>query len=452
MYKALITILLNCTLTILPASVSASQPEIKRNAQEIRLALVIGNGGYQSSPLKNPVNDAADMASALKKLGFEVIHKENSGLRAMEEAVRLFGRRLKGGGVGLFYFAGHGVQIAGKNYLIPIGARMEEETDVKFEAMDAGRVLDAMYNAANRLNIVILDACRNNPFARSFRNVSKGLARMDAPTGTIIAYATAPGKLAADGVGRNGTYTRHLLRHITAGSMKVEEFFKNVRVGVLKETNRLQTPWESSSLTGDFYFAGGSALVDKPQPTQQPPKPEPVTTSVQPSASLRSLPATLSDDDIKAMLKKHNFCDKDWNKSVDFKNDFKDNGNGTVTDRKTGLMWQQSGSDGDMKYKDTDDYVGRLNRKNLGGYSDWRLPTLEELASLLESQKMNDDLYIDPVFDKKQQFCWSSDTAKGLSGLAWGIDFSDGSRVPDEGYLDGKGHDGGSVRVVRAGQ
>lgn len=152
------------------------------------------------------------------------------------------------------------------------------------------------------------------------------------------------------------------------------------------------------------------------------------------------------------MLKKHNFFDKDWNKSGDFKNDFKDNGNGTITDRKTGLMWQQSGTDGDMKYKDTDDYVRRLNRKKLGGYNDWRLPTLEELASLFERQKMNDGLYIDPVFDKKQRFCWSSDTVKGSSGLALGLDFRDGGRIPDPGYLDGKGHDGGCVRVVRAGQ
>lgn len=277
MYKALITILLICALIIMPTSMNASQYTIEGNTQETRLALVIGNGAYQNSPLRNPVNDAADMAGALKKLGFEVIHKKNSGLRVMEEAVRLFGRCLKGGGgVCLFYFAGHGIQISGKNYLVPIGARIQEETDVKYEYMDAGLVLDAMYNAENRLNIVILDACRNNPFARSFRSVSKGLARMDAPTGTIIAYATAPGKLAADGVGRNGTYTRHLLRHIAAAGMKAEDFFKNVRVGVLKETNRLQTPWESSSLTGDFYFAGGKALMDKPQPTQQPPKPEPV--------------------------------------------------------------------------------------------------------------------------------------------------------------------------------
>ncbi len=149
MYKALITILLICALIIMPTSMNASQHTIKGNTQETRLALVIGNGAYQSSPLRNPVNDAEDMAGALKKLGFEVIHKKNSGLRAMEEAVRLFGRRLKGGGgVGLFYFAGHGIQISGKNYLVPIGARIQEETDVKYESMDAGLVLDAMYNYA----------------------------------------------------------------------------------------------------------------------------------------------------------------------------------------------------------------------------------------------------------------------------------------------------------------
>ncbi len=161
MYKSLIAILLICALTILPASMNAAQRTIKRNTLETRLALVIGNGAYKNSPLRNSVNDARDMTEALKKLGFEVIYKKNSGLRAMEKAVRKFGKRLKNGGAGLFYFAGHGVQTEGKNYLIPVGAEIEQETDVKYEAMDAGRVLDAMYNAENRLNIVILDACRN---------------------------------------------------------------------------------------------------------------------------------------------------------------------------------------------------------------------------------------------------------------------------------------------------
>jgi hypothetical protein len=235
--------------------------------REHRLALVIGNAGYIHSPLKNPVNDARDMAGSLQKLGFDVIHKENVGQREFEEAIRDFGIRLrKVGGVGLFYYAGHGVQVQSDNFLIPIDARIYQETDIKYEAIHAGRVLDAMYNAANRMNIVILDACRDNPFARSFRSSAKGLARMDAPTGTLIAYATSPGNVAADGDRRNSYYTKHLLKQMPDPKLTIEKVFKNVRVGVIQETNNRQVPWESSSLTGDFYFN-----TPKRRPTQSPP-------------------------------------------------------------------------------------------------------------------------------------------------------------------------------------
>jgi len=233
--------------------------------QENRFALVIGNGGYKSSPLRNPANDARDMAARLRKLGFEVMHRENASQRSMEAAIRRFGRSLRKGGVGLFYFAGHGVQVNGRNYLIPIGADIEKETEVKYEAVDAGRVLDEMYEAGNGLNIVVLDACRDNPFARSFRTRTGGLARMDAPTGTFIAYSTAPGSIAADGEGRNGIFTHHLLKNIPKPGLKIEDILKEVRKGVISETNNKQVPWQSSSLTGDFYFVASSgAVIEKP--------------------------------------------------------------------------------------------------------------------------------------------------------------------------------------------
>jgi formylglycine-generating enzyme required for sulfatase activity len=220
-----------------------------------RLALVIGNGAYKSAPLKNPPHDAADMTERLKKLGFQVIHKENADQRIMKKAIREFGRTLrKNGGIGLFYFAGHGIQVDGRNYLIPVNAMIETESDIEFESVDAGRVLGQMEEAGNPLNIVLLDACRDNPFERSFRTNSKGLARMDAPRGSLIAYATAPGATAADGEGRNGVYTKHLLSHMATPGIKVEDVLKRVRVDVIKETGNKQIPWESSSMTGDFYF------------------------------------------------------------------------------------------------------------------------------------------------------------------------------------------------------
>ena len=177
--------LISCALVLLTSSIAIS-------GKESRTALVIGNGAYKSSPLSNPVNDANDMAAALKKLGFSVRLKINADQRSMERSIREFGKDLRSGSIGLFYFAGHGLQVHGRNYLIPIGADVGSEADIKYEAVDAGRVLSQMYEAENGLNIIILDACRDNPYARSFRSSEKGLAKMDAPTGSILAYATAP--------------------------------------------------------------------------------------------------------------------------------------------------------------------------------------------------------------------------------------------------------------------
>jgi hypothetical protein len=222
-----------------------------------RLALVIGTAAYESSPLKNPVNDATDMGSMLKNLGFEVISRLNANQKQMEAAIREFQGKLNKESMGLFFFAGHGMQVGGVNYLIPIGAKISQESDIKYESVDAGRVLDAMHNAGNPLNIVILDACRDNPFARSYRSSSKGLARMDAPTGTFIAYATAPGDTAADGEGRNGVFTKYMLEYMPTPNLEVDKVLKKVRVSVMRETSKRQVPWQSSSLTGDFFFRGG---------------------------------------------------------------------------------------------------------------------------------------------------------------------------------------------------
>ena len=218
------------------------------------LALVIGNSAYKSAPLTNPTNDAEDMMTALEDLDFEVIHRSDASQKEMEEAIRDFGKQLREFEVGLFYFAGHGIQVDGRNYLIPVDAQIETESDVKYESVDAGRVLGKMEDVENDLNIIILDACRDNPFARSFRTQSYGLAKMDAPKGSLIAYATAPGSVAADGTGRNGIYTKHLLKYMREPGLPIESVLKKVRIDVMEETGDKQVPWESSSLRGDFYF------------------------------------------------------------------------------------------------------------------------------------------------------------------------------------------------------
>ena len=230
-----------------------SLPGIVTAAQELRTALVIGNSAYSSGPLKNPVNDATDMAAMLKNLGFSVTLKKEATLQEMDEAIEAFGNSLKRGGVGLFYYAGHGVQVNGTNYLLPIGAKINKETDVKYQAVDANKILDEMANANNGLNIIILDACRDNPFTRTFRNATRGLAIVSsAPSGTFISYSTSPGSVARDGKARNSPYTAALLQYMQAPGLTISDVFVNVRAKVKKETG--QVPWELSSLEGRFYF------------------------------------------------------------------------------------------------------------------------------------------------------------------------------------------------------
>jgi len=225
---------------------------------ESRVALVVGNSGYAEAPLKNPVNDAADMARALRGLSFDVDLRTDASRADMKTALRRFARHLREGGVGLFYYAGHGIQSRGRNYLIPVDASIQSEAELEYESVDANLVLSYMDNARSRVNIVILDACRNNPFARSFRSVSRGLAQMEGGRGTFIAFATAPGSVAADGDGRNGLYTRYLLESLKHRDSDIGRVFRRVTAEVSRTTGGEQVPWISSSLTGDFYFDPGS--------------------------------------------------------------------------------------------------------------------------------------------------------------------------------------------------
>jgi uncharacterized caspase-like protein len=233
---------------------------------ERRVALVIGNSAYgpEIGALANPSNDAADMAEALEAAGFETMLKLDVDRDEMQRAVIDFGRSLDDGGVGLFYYAGHAVQVDGNNYMIPLGAQIDREDYVPLEAVDINQVLGRMGGADNRLNIVVLDACRNNPFRSISRGVSRGLAQTSAPTGTYIAYSAGPGQVAFDGERRNSPYTASLLEMMAQPGLSLEEVFKGVRVKVLASTEDQQTPWTSSSITGDFYFR-------QPEPEAAPP-------------------------------------------------------------------------------------------------------------------------------------------------------------------------------------
>lgn len=239
------------------ALVSTAQNPPVYKANEPRIALVIGNAHYDTSPLANPINDARAMARTLESLSFDVTIAVDADQKTMKNAIRDFGTRLRSTrGVGLFFFAGHGMQVNGENYLIPVRAPIDVEADVAIETVPLGSVLAKMDGAGNRLNLVILDACRNNPFARSFRSSSRGLALTDAPMGTYISYATAPGRVAADGSGSHGVFTEAILKHIATKGKSVESLFMSVRSDVVGATNGQQMPWSSSSLTTEFFFAG----------------------------------------------------------------------------------------------------------------------------------------------------------------------------------------------------
>jgi len=270
---------------------------------EKRVALVIGNSAYKLiSPLENPRNDAAVMASTLKELGFNVVEAKNADRKGMARAIKDFGKRLRRAGpqsVGLFFYAGHGVQAGGSNFLIPLGAPIQDEEDLEIQAVSASWVLRQMKLAKNALNIVIMDACRNNPFRGIFRSATRGLARMNAPSGSLIAYAAAPGQLAADGKGANSPYTAALVAAMRKQGLPLEQVFKRERVAVEKATGNQQTPWEESSLKGDFYFR--SKVAPKPAPFVSP---APATSGLTPEMLFwQSIQDSQRPEEFEAYLK-----------------------------------------------------------------------------------------------------------------------------------------------------
>jgi uncharacterized caspase-like protein len=232
--------------------------DIQLYKNEKKTALVIGNGAYKNGPLKNAVNDALDMAATLSAKGFNVILKQNATRTDMRDAIREFAKEIEQEGVGLFYYSGHGMQVDGVNYLVPVDANIEVKAEVAEECISAATVLRVMEYSKNRINVIILDACRNSPFRSFSRSDEKGITKMDPPKGakqgSIIAFATAPGDVASDGDGRNGFYTSKLLKYINTPGLTLEEVFKKVRIEVSGESNGRQIPWENNSLTGDFFF------------------------------------------------------------------------------------------------------------------------------------------------------------------------------------------------------
>jgi hypothetical protein len=250
-----------CIAGTVIATDAAAQPMRGVSLTEDRVALVIGNAAYKRDPLDNPVNDARLIARTLDKAGFKVALRENLDRAAMLTALREFAAQLTENTVAVLYYAGHAMQLRDHNFMFPVDAEIRSEDEIAIQGMDLTFILSQMSRAKSRVNIVILDACRDNPFAKRAASSTSalGLAQMDAPIGTLLAYATAPGKQAPDGIGAGGNsvYTAQLAKYLLTPGLPVELMFKRVRESVVRESHQLQVPWEHSSLLGEFAFVPG---------------------------------------------------------------------------------------------------------------------------------------------------------------------------------------------------
>lgn len=334
-----------------------------------RLALVIGNKDYARSPLDNPINDAQDMKSVLEQVGFRVIYRENADLTTMNDAVREFTQALNKSSVGLVYYSGHGAQADDANYLIPVGSDITSKAELKSRAYDAGIILSEMEGVGNPINIVILDACRNNPFKGS-KGGAEGLTTMSGPRGSLIAYATAPGSVAADGAsGRNGIYTSYLKQYIAQPGLKIEEMFKKVREAVIKK-NPDQIPWENSSMTGDFCFSGCNVTPD--QKLQNPiDSPTDNTIDIFKSATNHSLDIEMvSIPKLKISIGKFEITQKQW-KSVMGKNPSKFSSCGDNCPVEM------------VSWEDVDSFMKKISKINGKNY---RLPTEDEWYTVCQAE------------------------------------------------------------------
>ena len=488
---------------------------LKKMKSERRVALIIGNSRYDDSPLKNPVNDARLMAKTLKELDFEVIVKTDANYADMMESIDKFGEKIRGGGVGLFYYAGHGMQIDGINYLIPIKSGISNDKQVKYKAVNSGLVLANMENAGNRMNIMILDACRNNPFSRSFRNVQNGLASMEAPKGSYVAYATGPGKVASDGKGVNGLFTESFVKALEKPGMKIEEVFKDTRALVMKETGDSQIPFTSSSIVGDFYFKlpegnasynvsvpdvkmpvdGGFSLDDLQKKDNELAEKE-KKAKLAWDGRLNSMesaynkvknyesstkidenkvaawqmfknsfsddnPYTIKDEEmrkyaesrISALNNQLAMTKKVEPKKVDTNKTTSSNGRYSrayeiVTDSRTGLMWQDDKGAANREYK-WYDAISYCKNLYLGGYSDWRLPNIEELKSLIDNSRTP---AISEIFQNVNSSNYWSSTTDAVNPLdAWFVNFNYGLGNYGLGNYVSKSNDF-YARCVRGGQ
>jgi len=402
--------------------------------QEGRTALVIGNAGYGTASLKNPVNDAVDMAKSLEDLGFEVIAKVNAGREEMDAAVEAFHRNLNKARVGFFYYAGHGMQIDGTNYLLPVDIHIMSSADIKHRAIKLDWILGKMEDSGSKVNIVVLDACRDNPF-RGLRGAGAGLAPIQSVRGSFIAYATSPGSVAKDGTGRNGVYTAHLLKNIKRSGLTIEEMFREVRKGVADGTNDEQIPWDSSSLMGAFYMAGtGSVEGDKERRRYE----EEQARLDRELGELKRLKAEIEKKQREAPNRQDfNIPQKPPQAPAPYTlNERARDGvyiayaNGIVKDTSTGLEWV-AWTGRNMNWNNARSWVQSINLEGGG----WRMPTLNELEGLYRNGSGTKNMT--PLLSITGWHVWSGETKD--SSFAWGFYFRYGERYSSRRTDSSKG-------------
>lgn len=258
-----------------------------------RVALVMGNQAYVAGPLKNPVNDAEAVGSALRGLGFNVTLVKNFKRDDIGRTVEGFANRIRPGDEVVVFYAGHGLQVKGTNYLPAVDARIGVESDVALNSLNLNELLQRLDEAKAGVRLLLVDACRDNPYSRGFRSSTRGLARVEgAPSGTLMHFATKPGGVADDGSGGNGLYTTELLKHLGTPGLPVESMLKRVASGVRQASGGQQQPWTEGALDGEFYFAASGAALAQPQPQPRPQQPPPVQVATVVPEPVRPAPET----------------------------------------------------------------------------------------------------------------------------------------------------------------
>ncbi len=424
--------------------------------KEKRVALVIGNNNYKSlSPLKNPINDAKALKKILEKRGFEVMYESNIKKSNMRKVVKEFSEKLKNSGVGLFFFAGHGVQVDGRNYLIASDSTFanDDADAIEYEAVALNYVLKKMKRAKNRLNIVILDACRNNPFGN--RGSSGGLASVSNARGMFIAYATEAGGVTKDGrSGSNGIFTKYLVKNMQVEGLSIEEVFKRVRRDVHRATNGEQSPGVYNQILGDFYFTLPKNLRAAFQLSIET-KPKSANVEIVNIGKKYSQNMKLKRGVYNIKVSKSGYVSKEgdidlqnnlsirivldeatrivtvpkndlgkWNKKIfrGKRSYSKVKGGKVVKDNYTKLLWQKSDDGKKRSWKDALSYCRTLS---LGGFKDWKLPSFNELYYLADRSKFK------PAIDKKffktkNSSYWTATEYKNDLSRAWHVFFDDG--------------------------